>query len=104
MSSGTLVARIRRLPADAVIVQRAPADAAATLALAQGCWGSTRRVHVEWPGDAQTADESRRAFCEWHRRVIESELLPFVRVERDVAALLQRAALVYPDEIGDGAH
>jgi hypothetical protein len=97
-----LAARVRRLPADAVIVQRAPADAAATLGLARGCFGSARRVHVEWPGDTQTADASRRAFCEWHRRVIEAQLLPFVRVVRDVEPLLHRAALVYPDD-GDGA-
>jgi hypothetical protein len=95
-----LAAQVRRLPADAVIVQRAPADTAATLALARACWGSARRVHVEWPGDAQTADESRKTFSDWNRRVIKAELLPFVRVDRDVEPLLHRAALVYPDSGG----
>ena len=98
-----LSTRVRRLSADAIIVQRAPAEAVVTIELARACSGTRRRVHVEWPGDAQTSAGSRQTFLEWHRPLIGPGLLPFVTVAREVGPLLSRAALVYPDDDRGGA-
>jgi len=93
----SLYAHVRNLPTDAIIVQRAPVNALATIELARACSGTRRRVHVEWPTEEQSEDPSRQLFLAWHRPLIESGLLPFVRVERDVGPLLPRAALVHAD-------
>jgi len=94
---GWLAEQARRAPPAGVIVQAGPPEAVVTCALAEGCWGSRRRVYVLWP-EAAAAGPDFRA---WHRAIIQRGLAPYVTPVQADGAWEGACDLLYAGESRD---